>query len=97
MQVRSVKLNTEAIKNVKTNRPTNPIRAAPVLQSPTHSLTCCNITKETSGMFEIINCSAQTSRRTERTTIIAKAAEKYLNMEEMSVELSGECAGISRV
>ena len=37
-------------------------------------------------MAEIINCSAQTSSRTERIKIIVKAAEKYLDTKGMPWE-----------
>lgn len=66
-------------------------------QPPVQSVPkCCNITKDTllvekkkfvAFIVEIINCSAQAKGRTERTKITAKAAEKYLDVEELSVEL----------
>lgn len=39
---------------------------------------------------EVINCSAQTDSRTERIKIIAKVAEKYLEIEGISVEMINE-------
>lgn len=41
-------------------------------------------------LAEIINCSAQTQSRTERIKIIIRAAEKYLDVGELSVELINE-------
>lgn len=35
---------------------------------------------------EVINCSAQTTSRTERIKIIIRAAEKYLDIRETTVE-----------
>lgn len=37
-------------------------------------------------MVEIINCSAQTTSRTERIKMIVKAAEKYLGIKGMDWE-----------
>ena len=37
-------------------------------------------------MVEVINCSAQTSRKTEKIKIIVKAAEKYLGLKGTSWE-----------
>lgn len=37
-------------------------------------------------MAEVINCSAQTESRTERIRIILRAAGKYLDVEEVTVE-----------
>ena len=39
-----------------------------------------------SFMAEVINCSAQTESRTERIKIIIRAAEKYLNVDGVTVE-----------
>lgn len=39
---------------------------------------------------EVVNCSAQTESRTERIRIIIKAAEKYLEIEGISVEMISE-------
>lgn len=100
VQIQNVKVKekltyVEAIRKVKSND--NNSRSAPVIQPPVQSIDkCCNVTKDTlivekrkfvAFMVEIINCSAQACSRTERTKIIAKAAEKYLEMEEMSVEI----------
>ncbi len=38
-------------------------------------------------MAEVVNCSAQTESRTERIRIIIKAAEKYLEIEGISVDM----------
>lgn len=110
VQIQNVKVKeklsyAEAIRKVKSNE--NSSRLAPVTQPPVQSkYKCCNVTKDTlivekkkfvAFMVEIINCSAQACSRTERTKIIAKAAEKYLDMEEMSVEIINATliAGIS--
>lgn len=100
VQIQNVKVKekltyVEAIRKVKSNEDNS--RLAPVIQPPVQNIQkCCNITKDTlivekkkfvAFMVEIINCSAQACSRTERTKIIAKAAEKYLEMEEMSVEI----------
>lgn len=37
-------------------------------------------------MVDIINCSAQTDRKTEKIKIIVKSAEKYLGMKELHCE-----------
>lgn len=37
-------------------------------------------------LAEIINCSAQTSSKTERIKIIIKAAQKYIGMGEITIE-----------
>lgn len=37
-------------------------------------------------MAEVINCSAQTNRKTEKIKIIVRAAEKYLGLEGLSWE-----------
>ena len=37
-------------------------------------------------MVEVINCSAQASRKTEKIKIIVRAAEKYLGLEGISWE-----------
>lgn len=37
-------------------------------------------------MVEVINCSAQTNRKTEKIKIIVRAAEKYLGLEGLSWE-----------
>jgi len=39
---------------------------------------------------EVVNCSAQTEKRTERIRIIIKASEKYLEIEDISVEMINE-------
>ncbi len=36
---------------------------------------------------EVVNCSAQTESRTERIKIIIRAAEKYLELEDVTVDL----------
>ncbi len=41
-------------------------------------------------MAEVVNCSAQTESRTERIRIIIKAAEKYLEIECISVDMINE-------
>jgi len=41
-------------------------------------------------MVEVVNCSAQTESRTERIKIIVRAAEKYLEIEGISVEMVNE-------
>ncbi len=41
-------------------------------------------------MAEVVNCSAQTESRTERIRIIIKAAEKYLEIEGISVDMINE-------
>lgn len=41
-------------------------------------------------MAEVINCSAQTVSRTEKIKIILRAAGKYLNAEEITVEQINE-------
>lgn len=100
VQIQNVKVKekltyAEAIRKVKSND--NNSRVAPVSQLPVQSIyKSCNVTKDTlivekrkfvAFMVEVINCSAQAGSRTERTKIIAKAAEKYLEMEELSVEI----------
>lgn len=39
---------------------------------------------------EVVNCSAQTESRTERIKIIVRAAEKYLEIEGINVEMINE-------
>ncbi len=48
-------------------------------------------------MVEVINCSAQTERKTGKIKIILKAAEKYLGIKGLSCEIVEEMltAGIS--
>ncbi len=41
-------------------------------------------------MAEVVNCSAQTESWTERIRIIIKAAEKYLEIEGISVDMINE-------
>ncbi len=41
-------------------------------------------------MAEVVNCSAQTESRTERIRIIIKAAEKYLEIKGISVDMINE-------
>jgi hypothetical protein len=41
-------------------------------------------------IVEVVNCSAQTESRTERTRIILRAAEKYLNIVGITVEQINE-------
>jgi hypothetical protein len=41
-------------------------------------------------IVEVVNCSAQTESRTERTRIILRAAEKYLNIVGITVERINE-------
>lgn len=36
---------------------------------------------------EVVNCSAQTESRTERIKIIIRAAGKYLELEDVTVEI----------
>lgn len=50
-----------------------------------------------SFMVEVINCSAQTERKTGKIEIIVKAAEKYLGIKGLSFEVVEEIliAGIS--
>lgn len=101
VQVQNVKVKekityAEAIRKVKTDNNNNRPRTAVTLPPVQSAHTCRNITKDTlivekkkfvAFMVEIVNCSAQTSSRTERIEIIAKAAEKYLDVDEMSVKL----------
>ena len=37
-------------------------------------------------LAEVINCSAQTSSKTERIKIIIRAAQKYIGMGEITIE-----------
>lgn len=41
-------------------------------------------------IVEVVNCSAQTESRTERIKIIVRAAEKYLEIEGISLEMINE-------
>lgn len=41
-------------------------------------------------LAEVVNCSAQTHSRTERIKIIIKAARKYLNLGELTVDAINE-------
>jgi len=41
-------------------------------------------------LAEVVNCSAQTQSRTERIKIIIKAAQKYLNLGELTVDAINE-------
>lgn len=41
-------------------------------------------------IVEVVNCSAQTESRTERIKIIVRAAEKYLELEGINVEMINE-------
>lgn len=39
---------------------------------------------------EVVNCSAQTESRTERIKIVIRAAEKYLELEDVTVDIINE-------
>ncbi len=39
---------------------------------------------------EVVNCSAQTESQTERIRITIKAAEKYIEIEDISVDMINE-------
>lgn len=84
----------EAIRKVDINTRSRPVSEIP---GPDQNLTqkSCKTTNDTlivekkkfvMFIVEVINCSAQTKSRTERIKIITKAAEKYLGIEELSVE-----------
>lgn len=89
----------EALKKVKQTPKIDKIKAAPVVTQAHYSKVVApsrNIeviadkVSFITFMAEVVNCSAQTESRTERIKIIIKAAEKYLEIRDISVEMINE-------
>lgn len=63
---------------------------------PQEEIKCCRVKEDSlivnkkmfiAFMVEVVNCSAQTERRMERVKIIIGAAEKYLDIKDLTVDL----------
>lgn len=99
VKVQNIKINegityAEAVKRMK-NSETSDLNEKPDSMASHKGNNQSNVSKESliidkvkfvTFMAEVVNCSAQTKSRTERIKIIIRAAEKYLDVREITVE-----------
>lgn len=83
----------EALKKVKQTPKVDRIKATPVVTQSQHKVSASSRDNEVIAVsfitfVAVVNCSAQTESRTERIKIIIKAVEKYLEIRNISIEMT---------